>query len=97
MKNIGESIKKARRIKGFTQVYIAKKAGITQTYLSQIESGSKDNPSKEILQKISDAIGIPVPVFLFMSMENKDCDPSKRKDFKSIKPSVDALIKEFFL
>jgi len=52
-------IKDMARDKGVTSKSIADKVGIDKSYLSRINSG-KVKPSLELLQKIADALEIPV-------------------------------------
>jgi XRE family transcriptional regulator of biofilm formation len=53
-----------REKKGLTQVALAKKAGITQAYLAQIESGERKNPSLDILQRLAKALRVPITKLL---------------------------------
>lgn len=43
-----------------TQVELAKKAGVTQTYIAKLEAGDKKNPSLEVLKKLARALGVPL-------------------------------------
>jgi transcriptional regulator with XRE-family HTH domain len=53
---IGEKIKTIRLSKGIKQIELAKMAGISNTYLSDIEKG-RTNPSIKTLAKIVHALG----------------------------------------
>jgi transcriptional regulator with XRE-family HTH domain len=50
--NIPSRLKYIRKAKGLTQKQLASQAGISFSMLSKIESGERDNPSLETLQKI---------------------------------------------
>ncbi len=50
-------LRKARRDRHLTQVDVAKKAGISETYYVQIEGATK-NPTTSIFKKIIKAIGV---------------------------------------
>lgn len=65
MSIVPQKIKRARQQAGLTQGELADRAGLSQAYLSQIESGSKD-PSVETLQKLANTLGIE-PGSLFAS------------------------------
>ena len=52
---IGSKIRKLRLEKGITQIELAKKAGISNTYLSDIEN-ERTNPSLKTLFKIAKAL-----------------------------------------
>lgn len=63
----GETIKKARKATSFTQREVAKKVGISFSYLSQIENGRDVNVSPENIYKISRVMHIPFPYLLYLS------------------------------
>jgi PAS domain S-box-containing protein len=60
---IGDKIKVLRKQKKLQQIALAKKAGISQSYLSNIENGEK-SPTIRILNKISEALGLSLIDFL---------------------------------
>lgn len=93
--DLGIVIKNIRKQKGQTQGEFASLCGITQTYLSQIESNIKE-PSLPILKTISEQLGMPLPILFFQSLTNDDVHPSKRDAFELVNPSVKSLINEFF-
>jgi len=96
--NLGKSIRTFR--KSLTpkvgQKEYAESIGISQTYLSHIESGKKE-PSTTLLKLIADRHNTPMPVFLWFSTEEQDIHPEKLEFFRMMKPSIDALLKEFFI
>lgn len=59
MDNFREIIKNRRIEKGVSQNKLAKELGITQTFMSEIESGRK-TPSLEVLYKICDSLDIEI-------------------------------------
>ena len=93
--NLGSVIKKIRQERGQTQTEFAAASGITQTYLSQIESNAKE-PNFSTLREISNVINIPLPILVFLSLNKEDIDAQKRADFDLIAPKVKDLISEFF-
>jgi len=51
---------RAWRIKrGLTQVELAKKVGVTQSYIGQLERDEKE-PSLAVLRRLSTALAVPV-------------------------------------
>lgn len=60
---LGNRIKKIREIQNLGLNETAKLAGISGSYLSNIEKGIKTNPSMEALNKIADALGVSVDEF----------------------------------
>lgn len=57
IKRTAKRLRKARRDKHLTQVEVAEKAGISETYYVQIE-GAKKNPTTSVFKKIIKAIGV---------------------------------------
>lgn len=93
--NLGNIIKSIRKQKGQTQGEFAVSCGITQTYLSQIESNLKE-PNLSTLKSISEKLDVPLPILFFLSMTEEDVQPDKRKAFQIVSPSVKSLVHEFF-
>jgi XRE family transcriptional regulator of biofilm formation len=63
-KRLGKMLKTLREEKGLTQVALAERAKVTQTYIAKLESGDKKNPSLAILQRLARALGVPVTELL---------------------------------
>jgi len=61
---IGRVLKRLREAKGFSQAVLAKKSGVAQGYISQMEAGEKTNPGIETLKKIAKALSVPVTALL---------------------------------
>lgn len=57
-------VKKLREQERLTQAELAKKAGVTEAYVSMIESGARKNPSLPVLKKLARALGVPVTELL---------------------------------
>ena len=57
-----------RKAKGLTVVRLAQVSGVSDAYLRQLEDGRRDNPTGEILQKISAALGTTVADLLGESL-----------------------------
>ncbi len=93
--DLGNIIKNIRKQKGQTQSEFALSCGITQTYLSQIESNLKE-PNLSTLKSISESLNVPLPILFFLSMTEDDVQPIKRKAFQIVSPSVKSLVNEFF-
>lgn len=95
--NVGISIRNIRkeRVPHLNQSEFAKLIGITQTYLSQIETGAK-TPNISVLEEISKQFEIPLPIIFWFGLEETDIWEHKREYFKFLKPTVDAMINEFF-
>lgn len=89
--NIGQSVKKLRKERDLRQGQLAESIGITQTYLSQIESGKK-TANTSVLVKISEYFEIPLPIIFWFAIEEKDVAKSKQAAFRTLKPTIDQMI-----
>lgn len=74
---LNEALKLVRIFHHINQSDLAKKIGISRSYLSEIESGKK-TPSIEILNKYSDVFDIP-PSSLLLFSENLENDTFTEK------------------
>ena len=59
-RRIGFNISKYRCKKGYTQVQLAEKIGITSNYLSRIECGKRKKYFLHVLVMVSEALEIPL-------------------------------------
>jgi XRE family transcriptional regulator, master regulator for biofilm formation len=57
---IGERIKYLRLRKGYSISRLAKEAGVSKTYLSNLDRGIQNNPSLQFLEKVAERLGITV-------------------------------------
>lgn len=60
---LGDNIKSIREEKKLGLNETARLAGISPSYLSDIEKGNKTNPSMEVLQRIADALDVSIKEF----------------------------------
>jgi XRE family transcriptional regulator, regulator of sulfur utilization len=93
--DLGITIKNIRKQKGQTQSEFASTCGISQTYLSQIESNQRE-PNLSTLKIISNELNVPLPILFFLSLSTDDIQQNKREAFEIISPSVKSLVNEFF-
>lgn len=61
---IGRVLKRLREEKGLSQAALAKKSGVAQGYISEMEAGEKKNPGIETLKNLARALGVPVTELL---------------------------------
>ena len=94
--NIGNTIRRLRKKKGINQIEFASKCNLSQTYLSQIESG-KRIPTIETLNKISENLDIPMAIISFLSLNLESVAENKRDAYLKISPAINAMVEEFFL
>jgi XRE family transcriptional regulator, regulator of sulfur utilization len=92
---IGQVTRDLRKDAHIQQGVVAKKLGISQTYLSLVERGVR-NPSRMMVKKLADFYKLPAPVMEWLTMTEDQVVEDKREAFKKIKPAMDALVQEFF-
>lgn len=93
--NIGTALLKARKDTGLKQNEVAVRTGLSQTYMSQIEGGTKI-PSIEVIEKLAKEYKIPFPIMMWHSLTEKDVQKSKLSEFRKLKPFIDNLINGIF-
>lgn len=64
---VGEQIRKIRKLKGMTQERLAERSGLSFSYISDVERGTR-NISLESLGKIISALGVK-PIHLFQDID----------------------------
>lgn len=90
--NIGKAIKELRLKKKLNQSELAERCDLTQTSLSQIESGAK-RPNPSTLKKLCDFFEIPEAVVYLLATDENDIPEHKRTLYEKLFPSLkDALI-----
>jgi transcriptional regulator with XRE-family HTH domain len=66
--NIGQAIQLARSKRKMSQAELAKRAGISVSYLSLLEREKRD-PPLSTLRRISSALRVPLELLLFLGAE----------------------------
>lgn len=88
---IGNIIKVARKKIGLSQGQLADRCSITVTYLSLIENDKKE-PTISLLRTIAENLKLPLPILLFLSLDDEDIPESKKEFFNIVKPSIDSML-----
>lgn len=60
---LGKILKKNRKEKGYTQFELAEKIGVSEFYISALETGSR-KPGRETLIKLSNEMNMPIEKLL---------------------------------
>lgn len=92
---IGKRIKELRTLKNIKSGDLSKKVGISPTFLSYLENGTK-NPSLDTLQKICSELGITLGEFF--SSENAKLPKDLQElmqNVKVLKPHQLKILNEF--
>ena len=78
---LGKSIKLCRTNLGLSQQDLAKKIGLSVSYISMIEQGKRD-PTISNVQHISKALGVPMSLLTFLAAEPEELNrvPQELRD-----------------
>jgi XRE family transcriptional regulator, regulator of sulfur utilization len=85
--NIGKAIKELRLGKNLNQTELAKQCDLSQTSLSQIESGAK-RPNPSTLKKLCDFFEVPEAVVYLIATDESDIPEHKRPVFEKMFPNL---------
>ena len=88
--NIGLAIKSIRKKLAITQYELAEKCDLSQTSLSQIETGVK-RPSQRTISKVCTVLDIPESIIYIVAMQAADVPPSKQGVYELVYPSIKSL------
>lgn len=87
---IGTAIKSIRKKLCVRQNELAERCGISQTSLSQIETGIK-RPSTKTIKKLCTALDIPESLIYILAMQDTDVPDSKKEVYNLVFPSIKGL------
>lgn len=88
--NIGKAIKVIRKELGVSQTDLSDQCGISQTSLSQIESGIK-HPSPKTIKSICDALGVPEPLIYIIGIDDQDVPQDRKEIYEKLFPRIKKL------
>ena len=91
MSNLPEKLIEARKKKGYTQVDLAKKSGISQQGISRIERGDR-SPNVVTIRLLADALDIPVSEFMEEVETAKNPSPKKGDGTCELREEIIGLI-----
>ncbi|MET0570445.1 MAG: helix-turn-helix transcriptional regulator [Pedobacter agri] len=91
--NLGAAIKSIRKEKGISQKELAEKCDISVNAMSQIEINATF-PQKGTINKICDALEIPVAYLLFFAIDDDDVPAEKRSHFNFLNKPIKELLLE---
>ena len=92
---IGDGIKLARKRVGITQIDLAKKIKSKQATLSFIET-NKHRPSAKMLEKISYALDVPIPILYWLGFKREEISDEKKEIYDILKPSIDEAMEQMW-
>lgn len=88
--NIGLAIKSIRKKLSITQYELAEKCDLSQTSLSQIETGVK-RPSQRTISRVCMVLDIPESIIYIVAMQEVDVPASKKNIYDLVYPSIKSL------
>lgn len=62
---MGLNLKIARLKKGIKQKQLAERVGVSQQYITSLENGRNDNPTRKVMLKIAEELGCTVQELFF--------------------------------
>ena len=68
---IGHALNICRSAKKLSLSELAERAGLSQSYLSMIESGKRE-PTLSSIKKVAAALGVPTPIIMFLAAEKSE-------------------------
>ncbi len=71
---LSRNLKLLRESKGLGVNELSRRSGVNASYISAIENGRRENPSREILIKLADALEIPVEELVLEKIRSNDAD-----------------------
>lgn len=89
--DLGNAIKTLRKELGYNRTKIAKRSDISVTALYNIENGLSF-PTKETIDRLCSALGVPVAYLLFYSITEEDLPENKREAFHYLKVSMESFL-----
>ena len=76
---IGDNIGKIRKQKGFSLSILAERAGISKSYLSNIERNVNQNPSIQVMEKIAFVLDVDLKTLLKTNNQEESKQISDRE------------------
>ncbi len=84
-----------RNERGFSVNYLANKAGVSQSYLREIEMGHYQNPSIDVIEALCDALGVSLREFFDVNTRLQDMKDTLWDEIAKLNPKQRELLKAF--
>lgn len=92
--NVG--LKLARKLVGINQLEACKLAGISQTYLSQIECGQR-KPSNDVMERLCGVYGVPRLYVEWLGYGGEGVKEGKEMVYEGMRGIFDKWMDEIFM
>ncbi len=93
--NLGETLKKIRKIKKLTQFNIEQKSGVEHCTYVYTES-DKNDLRLSTLNRIANGFEIPLGVILWLGIDETSIPKENKHEFLMAKEKVDAIFKNLY-
>ena len=93
--NIGERITHFRKLKSYSVNYLANQAGVSQSYLRELELGHYGNPSVDILEQLCWVLGISLREFFDDRPGESIADDALLKEISLLSPDQKERLRMF--
>jgi transcriptional regulator with XRE-family HTH domain len=83
--SVGLKINEIRRKRGFSLQELADEVGVSKGYIWELEKGTRDNPSLQVLEKLSSALKVPIRELVGEDLDAADAHPDLIRMFREAK------------
>lgn len=88
---LGNVIKKCRKLRGLTQSEVSVLSNISESHLSLIEKNKRE-PSLTVLESLADALQVPISILIFLGSEKNDISELTTEQINSLTSTIYAMI-----
>ena len=94
---LGEKLRDLRKQRGLTLEKLADMAGLSKSYLWELENRESQRPSEEKLTALADALGVGTSFFLeddLREPEERHLDDAFFRGYKNLEPEAKAQLRK---
>ncbi|WP_036770692.1 helix-turn-helix domain-containing protein [Photorhabdus australis] len=95
--HLGEKLRDLRKQRGLTLEKLADMAGLSKSYLWELENRESQRPSAEKLTALADALGVGTSFFLeddLREPEERHLDDAFFRSYKNLEPEAKAQLRK---
>jgi len=96
MQGLGCKVAKLRAEHKWTLKRLSKESGVSFTYISAIEKGKRPNPSFNHVERLAQALGVPLNYFSDSTTDTDDYTQSSPADLEALTLEVAARLNELY-
>ena len=91
---LGEKLRDLRKQRGLTLEKLADMAGLSKSYLWELENRESQRPSAEKLTALADALGVGTSFFLEDDLRERHLDDAFFRGYKNLEPDAKAQLRK---